>query len=161
MKLTDEQKQTISDWVEQGLGLSEIQRKLDEELGLNLTFMETRFLVDDLNLNLVEKKAPAPPEGTPAEGSSPAADAPVVDAEVMGDGAGVAGGVTVSLDRLTTPGAVVSGSVTFSDGTDSTWSLDQYGRIMLKAAETGYKPSAEDLQAFQTELSRQLERQGY
>jgi len=160
MKLTDTQKQTISDWVEQGMGLPEIQRKLDEELGVKLTFMETRFLIDDLKLDLVDKKLPEPAP-TPEDGGATDAPAEPQEAELMDEGAGPAGNVSVSLDRLTTPGAVVSGSVTFSDGTSSTWALDQYGRIMLKAAETGYKPSREDLEAFQMELSRQLERQGY
>lgn len=159
MKLTDEQKNTVSQWVAAGQNLSDIQKKLDEELGLKLTFMETRFLIDDLNLELVEKKKAAPAE-EPSAGAATPAEPPRADAELVDEG-GPAGKVSVSLDRITTPGAVVSGSVTFSDGKTSTWALDQMGRIMLKATEEGYKPSREDLEAFQLELSRQLERQGY
>lgn len=160
MKLTDDQKSAVSEWVAAGLSLSDIQRKLNEELGLKLTFMETRFLIDDLHLDLVEKKAVTPQEQPAGRPAAAPAEAPAADAELVDEG-GPAGRVSVSLDRITTPGAVVSGSVTFSDGKTSTWALDQLGRIMLKAADEGYKPSREDLEVFQLELSRQLERQGF
>jgi len=34
--------------------------------------------------------------------------------------------------------------------------MDQYGRLMLDLGKKGYQPSADDVQAFQRELSRQL-----
>lgn len=72
-----------------------------------------------------------------------------------------AGSVKVELDRIVRPGAVVSGSVTFSDGVSGKWALDQYGRLMLDTGQKGYQPSAPDVQAFQRELQTQLQRQGY
>ena len=153
MNLTDEQKKTIAGWVKEGLGLSDIQRKLNEDLSITMTFMETRFLVDDLNLELIEKTPPPPPaeEATAAD----AAD------ELAGTATPPPGGVSVELDRITQPGTVVSGSVVFSDGKSSTWALDQSGRLMLAALQEGYQPSPEDLEVFQKELSQQLEKQGY
>jgi hypothetical protein len=79
------------------------------------------------------------------------ADAPPADA----------GAVTVELDRIVRPGAVVSGTVTFSDGVNGKWALDQYGRLMLDTGTPGYKPSAPDVQAFQRELQMQLQRHGF
>jgi len=38
--------------------------------------------------------------------------------------------------------------------------MDQYGRLMVDAGK-GYKPTPADIQAFQTELSSQLQRMGY
>lgn len=148
MKVTDEQKKKISEWVGEKLNLSQIQQKIGEEFGLKLTYMDTRFLIDDLGLVLAEQKPPPPPpEEMPAGGAAP--------------GAGeTAGGVSVSVDRVTQPGAVASGSVTFSDGTNSSWGLDQEGRLMLEAALKGYRPSKEDLEAFQQELARALEQGG-
>jgi hypothetical protein len=144
MNVTDEQKNKISAWVTEGLNLSQIQQKLTEEFDLKLTYMDTRFLVDDLGLELAEQKPPPPaPEQTVEETPS----AP--------------GTVSVSLDRITQPGAVASGSVTFSDGKNSTWALDQAGRLMLDAALKGYRPSQEDLEAFQQELARALESGGF
>jgi hypothetical protein len=72
-----------------------------------------------------------------------------------------ASNVKVEVDRLVRPGAVVSGSVTFSDGTTAKWALDQLGRLMLDSSKKGYQPPASDVQAFQQELSTQLQRQGY
>ena len=71
------------------------------------------------------------------------------------------GSVKVEVDRLVRPGAVVSGSVTFSDGTAGKWALDQYGRLMLDTGKKGYQPSAGDVQIFQRELSTQLQRHGF
>ncbi len=67
----------------------------------------------------------------------------------------------LELDRITRPGTVVSGSVTFSDGVSGKWALDQYGRLMLETAQKGYQPAPADVQAFQRELQVQLQRHGY
>jgi len=72
-----------------------------------------------------------------------------------------AGNVTIDIDRLVRPGAVISGSVTFSDGVSGKWALDQYGRLMLDTGQPGYKPTAPDVQAFQQQLQLALQRQGY
>ena len=92
-----------------------------------------------------------------------AEDAPDIAAVGGGDlGAAPAGGhLKVELDRLVRPGAVVSGSVTFSDGVTSKWAMDQYGRLVLDTGKKGYQPSAADVQAFQRELNQQLQRHGY
>ncbi len=76
-------------------------------------------------------------------------------------GGPAAGGVSVDLDRVVRPGAVVSGTVTFSDGVSGKWALDQYGRLMLDTGQPGYKPSPPDVQAFQRELQMQLQRHGF
>ena len=70
-------------------------------------------------------------------------------------------GVKIEIDRLVRPGAVVSGTVTFSDGMAGKWAMDQYGRLMLDTGKKGYQPSASDVQVFQRELSAQLQRHGY
>ena len=57
MNLTPEQKKTVSEWVAAGDNLSAIQKKLSEQFKVSMTYMDVRFLVDDLNLAL---KDPAP-----------------------------------------------------------------------------------------------------
>ena len=52
MSLTPEQKQTVATWVAAGDSLSTIQKKLGEHFKLSLTYMDVRFLVDDLGLEL-------------------------------------------------------------------------------------------------------------
>src|SRR5713101_1246742 len=59
MKLEQTQIQQVTRWVEEGLRLSEIQGKLASEFGLRVTYMEARFLLDDLGLKPKEKEPPA------------------------------------------------------------------------------------------------------
>ena len=57
MSLTPEQKKAVSEWVTAGDNLSAIQKKLTDQFKISMTYMDVRFLVDDLNLAL---KDPAP-----------------------------------------------------------------------------------------------------
>src|SRR5215510_4005108 len=50
MNLDEEQQKKVTEWIEQGLPLSEIQNRLAAELGINMRYMDVRFLVDDLKL---------------------------------------------------------------------------------------------------------------
>jgi len=60
MNLDDEQKRKVTEWIAQGLKLSEIQKRLGDELGLRLTYMEARLLVDDLKLMPKDTERPKP-----------------------------------------------------------------------------------------------------
>ena len=59
MNLTDEQRQRVTAWILEGAKLSEVQNRLVAEFGVKLTYMEARFLVDDLKLT---PKDPEPPK---------------------------------------------------------------------------------------------------
>jgi hypothetical protein len=200
MTLTPEQKQAVAAWVAAGDSLAAIQQKLAEQFKVSLTYMDVRFLVDDLGLELksaapvrdasADLTAARPAEAAPADkkgglfdrlkkavggADSEAADVPEADAledeepalatesadVLAGAAPGPAGKVKVDLDRVVRPGAVVSGTVTFSDGTSGKWAMDQFGRLMLDMSRKGYKPSAADVQTFQRELSAQLQRHGF
>lgn len=143
MSLTEEQKSAVAAWIREGASLSEVQKRLETELDVRMTYMDLRFLVDDLDLEI--------------RSEGPKFDEPKVE-EV--DSAGPAGKVSVSLDKVTRPDALVSGQVTFSDGVSAQWFLDQMGRLSLNAKQPGYKPSQEDLQDFQNELRRAVESSG-
>jgi hypothetical protein len=166
MKLDDAQKQKVSGWIEEGLKLSEIQDKLNSDFGLRMTYMEVRFLIDDLGVKLKDK-APEPPP-TPAPAPAPAASKPGAPGAPLAttplDDPGEAlpvSGVSVTVDQVTRPGALVSGKVQFSDGKFADWYLDQMGRLGLAPREQGYKPSQEDLLDFQTELQTELAKLGF
>ena len=58
MTLTPEQKQAVASWVAAGDNLSNVQQKLREQFQLSMTYMDVRFLVDDLNLELKDPKPP-------------------------------------------------------------------------------------------------------
>jgi hypothetical protein len=165
MELTEQQKQTIAGWVKEGCSLADIQRKILEHFGLSKTFMEVRFMVLDLGLQVKDRPAPVKAvavEGKPGAGGGAKRTAGADDWEEEPEGApAAAGGVTVTVDRVTKPGSVVSGSVTFSDGAKASWLLDQMGRLALQSERRDYRPSREDLAAFQRELQGALERQGF
>ena len=51
-QLSPEQVRSIRDWAEEGLDLNAIQKRLHEDLGIKLTFMDTRFLLQDLDIQI-------------------------------------------------------------------------------------------------------------
>jgi hypothetical protein len=71
------------------------------------------------------------------------------------------GSVSVTVAEITRPGAVVSGSVTFSDGKRAEWYLDQFGRLGVVPSEQGYKPPPADMPAFQRALEGELAKLGF
>ncbi len=162
MQLDEGQRKQVAAWVAEGLKLSEIQNRLSSELGLRLTYMEVRMLVDDLKLIPKDVEpvkpasplvnagaAPAAPPAGKAGAKAAAAAAPPPQARV-----------SVTVDQLTRPGAVVSGKVTFSDGNRGEWYFDQTGRLAFAPQQPGYRPPAEDLQEFQAALDAELSKLG-
>ncbi len=164
MSLTPEQKQNVADWVSAGDNLSVIQKKLLEEFDITMTYMDVRFLVDDLELTLKDaapkvdasdvSKAPPPPP-PPAEGDAPTTEN--IEPEPVG-----AGQVTVNVDAVSLdPNALASGDVTFSDGVTGKWIVDHSGRPgFTEISQDGYRPNPADAQAFMQELSRALQQKG-
>jgi hypothetical protein len=170
MNLDEAKRQKVAAWIGEGLKLSEIQSRLASELGLTLTYMEVRFLVDDLKLTPKDLPVPppahiSPPPGpgqVPTAGEAPP-DEPLAEAVEGRETAPAtgAGKVSVSVDHVARPGAMVSGSVTFSDGNAAGWYLDQMGRLGLVPKQQGYRPPAQDLQTFQVELQKELQKLGF
>jgi hypothetical protein len=173
MNLDEAQSARVREWIDQGLKVAEIQTKLADELGVKLTYMEARFLLDDLKLR---PKDPAPKAATPMLGTAPTATpgAGAALPTAMGGPAGAAplkalpldpaaggGKVSVVMDEIARPGAMVSGKVTFSDGETAGWQLDQYGRLGVIPKKAGYKPPQADMADFQAELESILSRMGF
>jgi hypothetical protein len=146
MNLDDAQRQKVAAWINEGLKLAEIQKRLETELGLSLTYLEVRFLVDDLKLKPKDPPPPAKPIAKPEDALAPAVPAP--------------GKVQVTVDQLARPGALVSGTVKFSDGKTAEWILDQAGRLGLVPSDKGYKPAPADVQEFQMALQQELQKLG-
>ena len=158
MTLDDKQRQQVAAWIADGLKLSEIQTRIASEFSLRMTYMDVRFLVDDLKLT---PKDPEPPKPAPAPAASPLAAAPTPPAAPLAPAAPAPGGVSVTMDHLARPGAMVSGKVTFNDGQKADWYLDQTGRLGLVPAVQGYKPSAIDVQQFQLALQDEMAKKGF
>lgn len=154
---TAEQKREIARWINEGVGLSDVQKRLADEFGHTLTYMEVRFLVDDLDLDLLDEEEE---EAEDAEEEGAEENSPADREEVLVAEDAPTGGVSVSVDKITRPGVMASGVATFSDGVSCPWYLDQFGRLGLSPADEGYKPPESDLQDFQQKLDSELRRSG-
>jgi hypothetical protein len=140
-KLTPDQKEALKQWAAEGATMSDLQRHLKEDFGHTLTYMDTRFLILDLGIELIEEPKIEKKEEPKA--------APVPT-----------GFVETTMDTLTRPGALVSGKVVFSDGETAIWTLDQNGRPGLSAETVGYRPTPEDIQEFQIQLRDLIQKSG-
>lgn len=169
--LSDAHKQAIRAWLQQGLQLAEIQKRLAAELGVHLTYMELKLAVSELDVLPQDQETieppplPSPPTGSTAttgRGQPPAPAAPAASASAPPPPAPppTPGQVKVTVDQLARPGALASGQVQFSDGKKATWYFDEMGRLGLLASEPGYRPPASDIPAFQAALDRELSRMG-
>ena len=205
MTLSPEQKAAVATWVAAGDSLSAVQKKLREQFNVSLTYMDVRFLVDDLNLALKDPapkpakdggmvptgaapanvgavpspRAPAaPPEkkgfiekakeklglgGSPAP-TEPSNDDDYAEPPLADDPAPAgANNVRVAVDAVTLlPGAIASGTVTFSDGVTGKWIVDQQGRPgFTEVSQPNYRPTPADAQAFIQKLSAELQKKGF
>lgn len=144
-KLTEEQKADLKKCAAEGASIADLQKRLKEEHGIGITYMDARFMVLDLGIEIIEEKEeePKPEEPLDSEPKVPT------------------GGVSVEVDSIAVPGALVSGKVTFSDGERAVWMLDQYGRPGLDPDTPGYRPTEDDIKAFQKQLSDVLRNQGF
>ena len=167
MSLSADQTSAVAQWVRDGATLSDVQKRILEDFKVTMTYMDVRFLVDDLDLTLVDQapkadasdvsKTPPPPASAPSSARAPIPD----DLDELED-LPVGGNVTLMVDNVTLiPGALASGSVTFSDGVVGKWVIDNYGRPgFTEISQEGYRPSPEDSQAFMQQLGIALQKKG-
>lgn len=159
MNLTDQQKETVKKWVAEGKGVSEIQRLLSSEFGIDMMYIDVRFLIDDIGAQIPssgENAADSAQEASPVDAESPqsgSAGENEAQAENPGESSG---GVRVTVSPIQRPGAVMSGDVVFSDGGMAEWVLDNSGRLGLNPSTPGYTPPQSDLPEFQQKLREAL-----
>ena len=172
MDFTDEQKQQIASWAAEGENLSNIQKRIKSEFDITMTYMDVRFLMLDLDVAIKDKDTPKPAEPTPAPPEPmpepmseaippPPGPAPEPEPALPEDADTPIGNVSIELDKVVAPGAVVSGSAVFSDGISARWSIDQLGRLGLSGVDEGYQPSEADIRAFQLEIQKALQSRGF
>ncbi len=159
MNLTDQQKETVKKWVAEGKGVSEIQRLLSSEFGIDMMYIDVRFLIDDIGAQIPssgENAADSAQEASPVDAEGPqsgSAGENEAQAENPGESSG---GVRVTVSPIQRPGAVMSGDVVFSDGGLAEWVLDNSGRLGLNPSTPGYTPPQSDLPEFQQKLREAL-----
>lgn len=157
--MTAEQTNLLKKKIAEGATLGETQAAL-QAAGAHLTYMELRFLVDDLGLTVKEKETPKTVAAVSATSgkNSTANNTAKEDEEfdTMPEEENV-GGVSVTMDSVVRAGAMVSGTAIFSDGTNVQWALDEMGRLGLIGAPKGYQPPTGDLPEFQNKLRALIE----
>jgi len=162
MELSDSQKSAVSEWIQAGDSLAEVQRRLREEFELSMTYMDVRFLVDDLDISMAEPEAEAKAQDASEDDSDAGAEAEMeaTDPEIVDEGGD--GSVTVDVDAIMRPGSLVSGTVKFSDGVSLGWQLGASGQLgLIPGDDPDYRPSPEDVQAFQAQLEEVLQKKGF
>ena len=151
-------KRFVAQKLQEGIKLSDIQNLLADELDCRMTFLDLRLLAAELEdvdwsqFDPKEKKA----EEVPAP-AAPAADEATPAAEPAADSAAeaapaAAGSTVVELSRLSRPGAMAHGTVTFASGVTAEWLIDEMGRLGLD--KVSGQPTEQDIQEFQVELRK-------
>ena len=141
-------KRFVAQKLHEGVKLTDIQNMLVDELNCKMTFLELRLLAAELEdvdwsqFDPQEKKAEDDETAAPAEGAAAEASA--------GDGA-----TKVEISRLSRPGAMMHGTVTFASGASAEWLIDQMGQLGLDKVQG--EPTQDDLKAFQDELRRMFQ----
>ena len=173
MKLTPEQVEAVRKLAASGASISDIQSALATDFNIHLNYLDTRFLLLDLDVTIAERNPPKaaapqtdpnPPlpdpnafEDAPQEDfSEPDATpmSPADDASPLAEPPAPAGGsVQVEISRIQRPGYALSGTIVCSDGVKGEWGVLNDGRLALDFGEDkSYRPSPEDIQAFQRQL---------
>ena len=154
MDLNDTQRTSLIGWVQDGSSIAEVQNRLREEFSISMTYMDVRFLVDDLDIPVTEPEVVS--EEAAESENADSEEIPTEDPELVG------GALSVDVDPVTPPGALVSGSVCFSDGKRMSWQLSAGGQLgLIPGDDPDYRPLPEDVEAFQTQLQKVLQEKGY
>ena len=148
--MTEEQIAQVRQWAADGATLQDIQQRLVADLDIRVTFLETRFLLEDLKIELIPE--PEPEAEEKAETETPAS--PVEEEDT-------AGKIVLKVDELQRPGTLVSGKVTFAGGQKAQWALDQFGRFSFQPDDLDFRPEEEEMVEFQNQLSLSLRRLGF
>lgn len=149
----DEIKEIVATLLNKGVSLSDIQKQLQTEHEVRMTFLDLRLIASEIEsvdwskqkADMAAKKAE---EKALEEKKKKELEAENAE-EVTGDGK-----IVVEVSKLTRPGAAANGSVQFASGAKADWILDQHGRLGLDKPVG--EPTPEDIKEFQVELQRLL-----
>ena len=173
----EERNRVIMEKLNEGMSLSDVQKFLERECGLRMTYFDLRMLAADLQVDWekqdrpkadtsidvskapVQRPQPPPPQPQPQEGADDDEQP-----EDGGDGqaapapapAPADGHSAIVLDETPIPGAAVSGTVTFPSGASGRWVLTRDGRFGLEPDEGSAQPTEDDYAVFQQDLQRKL-----
>ena len=171
MKLNDSQLKQVAAWFAAGERLSDIQRRISEEFGVEMTYLDVRLLVAELPQPEEKSDVPSPESAAAPESGAGSEELDAADPEQempgcddgsadAANGEQASGSVSVSMSPIAIPGTIAAGSVVFSDGTSGKWYLDETGRLGLADLPQGYRPPPADGADFQRQIVSLLRSKG-
>ncbi|MCF7791011.1 MAG: hypothetical protein K9L78_02320 [Victivallales bacterium] len=146
-------KRFVSKLLNEGVSLSDIQKRLQTEKDYKITFFDLRLLASELE-NIDWSKQKADVEAAEAKKKAKEEEEKAVKTDLENEAADDTGKTVVELSKLKRPGAVASGSVKFASGVRADWVIDQYGRLGLE--NNSGEPNEKDIQEFQEELQKKM-----
>ncbi len=180
MNLDKNQSACVKSWVADGASVADVQSRLKSEFGISMTYMDVRFLIDDLGAEIVSKELPAEipqeaaggmqpnsaesygddsgygePDYADADDTEPAAEEGGYGIPAQPENPAQAANIQVSVSPIQRPDCIVSGDVVFSDGTKAEWRIDRMGQLGL-IPEAGKTPPQSDMYPFQLKLQELL-----
>ena len=139
-------RKVVKKELNQGKSLSEVQRLLAEEHDLNMTYFDLRMLASELKVNWDKQEDKKTVTEAASSGS--------LLGEQPQEEAGAAGSTQVTVDKVTRPDALMSGTVKFQSGASGKWFIDHSQQLGLAPDPGSDKPSQEDIVEFQKELQK-------
>ena len=173
-----ERDELIMEKLNSGMSLSDLQKLLDSEYGMKMTYFELRMIVSGLRIDWDKQEKKQRPVIPTPQAPSPAPKAPAPKKEASLDGLAEDsqplddedeeetddtddtddGNTVVTIDDSPMPGAVMSGSVKFASGASGKWMMNRMGQLGLASLDEGSEqPTQDDLMLFQQELQSVLE----
>lgn len=139
-----ETKEIVAKLLHEGSTLSEVQKILQSEHDLSMTFLDLRLLASELeDIDWTQ--------GEPKKETIEEKKKKQEEADAKTDGKTV-----VDISKIQRPGVALSGSVKFASGASADWILDQNGQLGFEKSDG--EPTPEDIQEFQAELQKSLGR---
>lgn len=145
-----QRNQLIAEKLNEGLKLGDIQKLLETEYGIKMTYLDLRMLAAELEVDWSKQDSPKQTE-------KPATVDQKDAGEILDEGAVPVSEVTVSVSKIARPDAAISGNYECPSGAKGEWIVDHYGRPGMIPAEGSPKPTQEELKQFQEALVQQLQ----
>ena len=130
----EERDQLIAKLLGEGNSLSDVQKILQDEHGMQVTYMDLRLISSELEVNWEKFDTENAPKEKIIDPN--AADS---DSNLIADSDGE-GKTVVNVSKVVRPGAVMSGDVKFKSGATAEWTLDPLGRLGLNPTGNSEKP---------------------
>ena len=141
-------KRFVADKLNAGIKLGDIQKLLEHELNVPMTYLDLRLLASELEeVDWEKQEPPAPP-------ADEEVDLSAVEEEKTAPPSDT---VQVTVSKLARPDAAMSGNYECPSGAKGEWMIDNFGRPGLIPAPDSPKPTAEEMRQFQEALVNKLQ----